>query len=104
MTARGVVRPAPTDNEESRFAEAALGHYVWVTDVLPAPGTRSTGGSQGGAPTPTIGWYVHHHGRGHLARCRSVAAHLPGLTVLSSLPAESRELLEQAAKQRGGRT
>ncbi|AKT50318.1 hypothetical protein [Arsenicicoccus sp. oral taxon 190] len=36
-----------------------------------------------------IGWYVHHHGRGHLHRARAVAAELrEDVTVLSSLPPE----------------
>ncbi len=34
------------------------------------------------------GWYVHHHGRGHLTRFLAVRRHLPGpVTVLSSLEA-----------------
>jgi hypothetical protein len=34
-----------------------------------------------------IGWYVHHHGRGHLTRLLAVRPHVPGpVTVLSSLP------------------
>jgi hypothetical protein len=34
-----------------------------------------------------IGYYVHHHGSGHLHRMRSIARHLrTGLTVLSTLP------------------
>jgi hypothetical protein len=34
-----------------------------------------------------IGYYVHHHGRGHLHRARSIAAHCAEpVTVLSSLP------------------
>ena len=32
-----------------------------------------------------IGWYVHHQGAGHLIRARAAAAHLPEITVLSSL-------------------
>jgi UDP-N-acetylglucosamine:LPS N-acetylglucosamine transferase len=33
-----------------------------------------------------IGYYVHHHGRGHLTRAMSICAHLPHpVTVLSSL-------------------
>ncbi len=36
-----------------------------------------------------IGWYLHHHGRGHLQRLRAVAPLLDEeLTVFSSLPAE----------------
>ncbi|WP_323097458.1 glycosyltransferase [Intrasporangium sp. YIM S08009] len=35
-----------------------------------------------------IGWYVHHHGHGHLARLQAVAAHLrTPVAGLSSLPA-----------------
>ncbi len=35
-----------------------------------------------------IGWYVHHHGQGHLQRLRSITAALgEPVTVLSSLPA-----------------
>ncbi len=35
-----------------------------------------------------IGYYVHHHGRGHLARALCIAAHLPApIAGLSSLPA-----------------
>ena len=35
-----------------------------------------------------IGWYVHHHGQGHLQRMRSItAAVVEPVTVLSSLPA-----------------
>ena len=38
-----------------------------------------------------IGWYVHHHGRGHLARAQAVRAHLDEPVVaLSSLPAPDR--------------
>jgi hypothetical protein len=34
-----------------------------------------------------IGWYVHHHGRGHLARLLAVAAHVTGdIVCFSSLP------------------
>ena len=34
-----------------------------------------------------IGWYIHHHGRGHLARAEAVRAHLDEPVVaLSSLP------------------
>lgn len=33
----------------------------------------------------TVGWYLHHHGAGHLARLRAVSALIPGLLVLSSL-------------------
>jgi hypothetical protein len=37
-----------------------------------------------------IGYYVHHHGRGHLARATSICAHLPDrVTVLSSLDVPS---------------
>ena len=33
-----------------------------------------------------IGYYVHHHGRGHLTRAMSICAHLPSpVTILSSL-------------------
>ncbi len=32
-----------------------------------------------------VGWYVHHHGAGHLHRLRAVAPHLPGVVALSSL-------------------
>ncbi|MGX6607348.1 glycosyltransferase [Micromonosporaceae bacterium Da 78-11] len=33
------------------------------------------------------GWYVHHHGAGHLTRFRAVRPHLPGeVVVFSSLP------------------
>jgi UDP-N-acetylglucosamine--N-acetylmuramyl-(pentapeptide) pyrophosphoryl-undecaprenol N-acetylglucosamine transferase len=35
-----------------------------------------------------IGYYAHHHGRGHLTRARTLAEHLPAVTVLSSAPAE----------------
>ncbi len=34
----------------------------------------------------TVGWYVHHHGRGHLHRFLAVRPHLPGVVGLSSLP------------------
>ena len=35
-----------------------------------------------------IGWYVHHHGHGHLQRLRSITSHLSApFTALSSLPA-----------------
>lgn len=35
-----------------------------------------------------IGWYVHHHGYGHLTRFLAIRPHLPGpVTVFSSLPA-----------------
>lgn len=36
---------------------------------------------------PTVAWYVHHHGLGHLGRLRAVAPHLDAdLLCLSSLP------------------
>lgn len=35
----------------------------------------------------TIGWYVHHHGAGHLHRHLAVRAHLDDVVALSSLPA-----------------
>ncbi len=36
------------------------------------------------------GWYVHHHGAGHLTRFRAVRPHLPGeVVVFSSMPAPS---------------
>ena len=35
-----------------------------------------------------IGWYLHHHGAGHLQRLRAIAAQLEAeVTVFSSLPA-----------------
>ncbi len=34
----------------------------------------------------TIGWYIHHQGRGHLHRFLAVAPELEAVTVLSSLP------------------
>jgi hypothetical protein len=35
-----------------------------------------------------LGWYVHHHGRGHLTRLRAIAPHLDAdLHVFSTLPA-----------------
>jgi hypothetical protein len=38
--------------------------------------------------TGHIGWYVHHHGRGHLTRMRAIAPHLDAHVVcFSSLPA-----------------
>ncbi|MFJ6678308.1 glycosyltransferase [Microbacterium sp. NPDC091382] len=40
----------------------------------------------GGAPR--LGWYVHHHGRGHLTRLLAIAPHLDArVDCLSSLPA-----------------
>lgn len=37
--------------------------------------------------TRRIGWYVHHHGRGHLTRLRAIAPHLPvPIDCYSSLP------------------
>lgn len=37
---------------------------------------------------PRIGWYVHHHGRGHLTRLLAIAPHLDAdVDCLSSLPA-----------------
>jgi len=37
---------------------------------------------------PRIGWYVHHHGRGHLTRLLAIAVHLDAeVDCLSSLPA-----------------
>ncbi len=37
-----------------------------------------------------VGWYVHHHGRGHLTRFEAVRPHLPGRVVaFSSLEAPS---------------
>jgi hypothetical protein len=37
--------------------------------------------------TATIGWYVHHHGRGHLTRLLAIAAHVDaGIRCFSSLP------------------
>ncbi|MCV7420327.1 hypothetical protein H7K45_07230 [Mycobacterium yunnanensis] len=38
-----------------------------------------------------IGYYVHHHGRGHLSRATSICARLrEPVTILSSLPVEAR--------------
>ncbi|HXH33486.1 MAG TPA: glycosyltransferase [Plantibacter sp.] len=38
--------------------------------------------------TMHLGWYVHHHGRGHLTRMRAIAAHLDAdITCFSTLPA-----------------
>jgi hypothetical protein len=34
----------------------------------------------------TVGWYVHHHGTGHLHRFLAVRRRLPGVVGLSSLP------------------
>jgi hypothetical protein len=34
----------------------------------------------------TIGWYIHHHGSGHLRRFQAVRAHLGAVVALSSLP------------------
>lgn len=34
----------------------------------------------------TVGWYVHHHGRGHLHRFLAVRPQLPGVVGISSLP------------------
>ena len=35
--------------------------------------------------TPSVGWYAHHHGLGHLTRARAVAPHLRSkVTVLTS--------------------
>ena len=34
----------------------------------------------------TVGWYVHHHGAGHLARLRATLPHLGAVTALSSHP------------------
>lgn len=34
----------------------------------------------------TVGWYVHHHGAGHLHRFLAVRRRLPGVVGLSSLP------------------
>ena len=34
----------------------------------------------------SAGWYIHHHGTGHLQRYRIMRRHLPGLVGLSSLP------------------
>jgi hypothetical protein len=34
----------------------------------------------------TVGWYVHHHGSGHLHRFLAVRRRLPGVVGLSSLP------------------
>jgi hypothetical protein len=37
---------------------------------------------------PRIGWYVHHHGRGHVSRFLAVRPHLDAdVTVFSSMPA-----------------
>ena len=41
----------------------------------------------GGTTAGMLGWYVHHHGAGHLMRFLAVAGHLTSpVTVLSSLP------------------
>jgi hypothetical protein len=34
----------------------------------------------------TVGWYVHHHGAGHLHRFLATRRHLPGVVGLGSLP------------------
>jgi hypothetical protein len=40
-----------------------------------------------GEPRPVrVGWYVHHHGTGHLQRFLTVRTHLEGAVGLSSLP------------------
>ncbi|MET0830409.1 MAG: hypothetical protein ABWY26_12855 [Microbacterium sp.] len=37
--------------------------------------------------TPRIGWYIHHHGRGHLTRMLAIAPHLDAeIRCFSSLP------------------
>jgi len=42
------------------------------------------------APGPLVGWYVHHHGAGHLTRFRAVRPHLDAdVVVFSSLPCPS---------------
>ena len=82
---------------DNRFS----GYLPLVSAVdVPGPGTRGAGTNSG----PTIGWYVHHHGRGHLLRCRSVARHLPGVTVLSSLPSERWAPWVQLPPDTGGPT
>ena len=48
---------------------------------------RSWGTRRRGLPA-VIGWYIHHHGRGHLARASAVRPHLlEQVTALTSLPA-----------------
>jgi hypothetical protein len=43
--------------------------------------------SAAGAPRPVrVGWYVHHHGTGHLQRFLAVRTHLERVVGLSSLP------------------
>jgi hypothetical protein len=40
------------------------------------------------SPRPTVGWYVHHHGAGHVTRLLAVRPHLDAdVVVFSSLPA-----------------
>ena len=43
-----------------------------------------------------IGWYIHHHGRGHLARASTIRPHLcEQVTALSSLPAPVSHSFDQ---------
>ena len=53
-------------------------------------------GVRGAGPldrVPTVGYYVHHQGLGHLHRARSIGAHLAApMTVLSSLPSPDPDL------------
>jgi hypothetical protein len=49
--------------------------------VAPAIAVAAAGGGQ----PVTIGWYIHHHGAGHLHRFLAVRPGLPGVVALSSL-------------------
>jgi hypothetical protein len=38
--------------------------------------------------TPVVGYYVHHHGRGHLSRAQAIVRHMSAeVTILTSLDA-----------------
>ena len=43
-----------------------------------------------------IGLYAHHHGSGHIQRCREIARHLPDATILSTHPSADVVLLDDA--------
>lgn len=48
-----------------------------------------------------IGWYLHHHGAGHLQRLRAIAPMLTGeVTVFSSLPAPQPPVITRAGAVR----
>src|SRR5690606_3210462 len=77
-------------NRRSRCAVAGRRSGARAASMLPGRDGRGIRGalSAAGETGGVIGYYVHHHGRGHLSRATAIAAALETeVTVLSSLTA-----------------